>query len=514
MNLKKYIEYLSNRPVLLYAILFIIICLLRIPTLFYHLFDPDEAIFANAGRILLDGGTIYDSYIDHKPPMLYYMFAGMLSIVDDLRFVHFIAMIWMWATSLTIYHLCKHVFSQTAGVIAALCYSLFSSTLILSTSAEVLMNLPIVVGVYFFFKGIKKNTYKHYFFMAGIMIGSASLIKHQAGLAIIPMIIYSMINFKSFRFYGLLILSAGVGVSYIPWVLLAVVQGNLENMIQWGYLLNMSYLDKGPNISWWWEMLRQTVRAVVLAQVLLWVFSIKQIKQFIFNSDDHWKMKSSSPIFFGILWLGISIFSVIMGLRFYKHYFIQLAPPLVFLAASVLWQYIDRWESFSAKRKWVFLIFLIVPAISFMSYYSIKKYTKSSYHQSEVVEKIVDYLTRSTMPEDQFFLWGQYAGISYLSRRYDVSPFAHASLLLGNYDPCKIPDDYDVAVLGKNKYFNQLIEVLKQDPPKVIIDLQPQGFGCWGHFEMSKFPALKQFVDDNYVFDAAPGSAHAYQLKQ
>ncbi len=55
-----------------FAVLLLVVSFTRLPTLFNPIFSPDEAIFANVARAILDDGELYGSIIDHKPPLIFY----------------------------------------------------------------------------------------------------------------------------------------------------------------------------------------------------------------------------------------------------------------------------------------------------------------------------------------------------------------------------------------------------------------------------------------------------------
>ncbi len=74
-NTSKILPVFLKQRALFFVGLFLIVAILRAPSLFSPVLDPDETIFANAARMILDGGVLYHDFIDHKPPLLYYVFA-------------------------------------------------------------------------------------------------------------------------------------------------------------------------------------------------------------------------------------------------------------------------------------------------------------------------------------------------------------------------------------------------------------------------------------------------------
>ena len=506
-------NYLQAPP-LFFVGLFLIVAILRAPSLFSPVLDPDETIFANAARMILDGGVLYHDFIDHKPPLLYYVFAFFMWVIDDLRFIHLVAICWVWLSCVLMYKILDLLYSENCAVLGALLMALFSSNLTLAATSETLMTLPILVAVFLFFGScLGGNSCGLKIFFSGIAIGCASLIKHQGGVAALPIII--LLFFSGQQIWRkLFYFCTGIALSYLPWFIMALYEGNLNEFIRWGYLVNLVYLDGGPDVLWVSGMLKNTFLFVIVTHLLLCIFAAKSIfDNFIEIVHTH-NLNEHSKESFGLMWLLVSVVAVTMGFRFYRHYYIQLTAPLVFLAAPSLLDYLKKGILFKRVNSAIIWFLFLAPAIGMTLFFSWKIASRGYYHQSEAVADMIDYVIDNVAPNERFFLWGNYGNIAYASRRKDVSPFAHVALPLGNYDQGAIPDDYDVAILGQNDDFVGLVNLLKSSPPKIILDFQPSDFRDWGNFKISLFPALNAFIQKNYLVDSYPGGVVAYKLKR
>lgn len=459
-----------------FFLLFVIVLTTRWITLFYPLFDTDEPIFANAGRAILNGFVLYRDFIDHKPPLVYYLYTFFLWIVNDMRFVHAMTLFWVFISAVVFYFLMRCRYEEKIARVGGLLYALFISTISLATTAETLMNLPVLLSLLFFFRNS--------FFLSGLFIGLASLIKPQAIVAFAPMVLVLFLEGGPHRFRALVFIAAGLVAAYLPFVFHQWHLHNFSNFITWVYLENFRYLHLGPKISVWRPLLESILTAVFAGSLVLWWFAVKHIKDYKISQDKR-------TLLFGILWLVVSIGAVSMGLRFYRHYFIQLTPVLVFLAAPLMT------EGLKQKKK-VLLFFTLAPAVGISLFFSLKALLQKYAYQRPSVKAAITLIRQKTKPDDFIFTWGNFAVISYLADRRESSPFAHCSMPLGNLDPCHLPEGFDVSLLSKDPHYKEMLESLEARPPAVIVDLQKENIKCWRPFRLKAFKELDDFVTKQY----------------
>ena len=136
-----------------YVLLLTVSFFTRFPSLFIRVIDADEAVYANTARGILRGLLPYRDLIDQKPPFIYYFYAFFLGIINDLRFLHAITIIIVWLTAIVVYRLVTCCFDKHSGVVAGILYAAFVSTVGYSSNTEIFMNLPLVLGVWFFHLG-------------------------------------------------------------------------------------------------------------------------------------------------------------------------------------------------------------------------------------------------------------------------------------------------------------------------------------------------------------------------
>lgn len=465
-----------------------IIFLTRAPSLFEEIFDTDEGIFAICARALLQGELLYVDIIDHKPPFIYYLYAAGLSIVNDLRWIHLLTTVWIVFTALVLKKLVERWSDAHAGWMAALLYALFVSNIHLASSAEVLMDLPVVLAALFFSSSS--------FFLAGFFVAAASLIKHQAGAILVAWILFVVVNTfrkkNAFPWQSIIMVLVGLLVPYALFSVPFFLQGNFNDAVEWGYLENFFYLNPPIPSHAGQSALKAFVVAIVLSSLYLWVrgiFSLRSIKE-------------NDGVLFGGLWFMISLFAVVAGGRFYTHYFIQLIAPLCFLVAPYLK---DDW------KRWRWRLLIITPALGMFLYNGSRVGTHAYHAWKPEVKELTHFLQEQSNSNDSIFVWGNYSPILTLADRPSGTRFTHATLALGNVDPCHVPEGFAVQKLAHETFYPQMLEDLGTRQPKFIVDTAPANAHCWGRFPLSAFPELQKIIDAHYDFRTIIGHFQVYQ---
>lgn len=485
-----------------YILLLAVSFVTRLPSLFVRVIDADEAVYANAARGILKGSVLYRDVIDQKPPLIYYFYAFFLGIFDDLRFLHAVGIVVVWLTAIVVYRLVARCFDMHSGAVAGILYAAFVSTVGYSSNAEVFMNLPLVLGMWMFFSTFEESRQKagvpprRSFFVlliAGVCLGIASLIKQQAVVAIVPLLLMTIVpqvRRKSGRCLGeLLALIIGAALPFLLVLLYFWNLGIVNEFIYWTYIYNTRYIAPESAML---PVLTKAALVAVLPMLMLWWYSLKRI-------GDLWSEKGADhpAIVFGLLWLAASIYAVALGLRFYTHYFVQLLPPLVFLAAQPIAERFSSLRRMRIPLRLVFLSFLIAPAIAVSVTVGVKGLQGRFDSQRPGPVWAGEFIDSQTKIDDRIFVWGD-ALIGYLADRQISSRFMNAAFVFENRDPCFQADDEDVSKYVRTPEFDMLMSDLKRHLPRLIVDTSPSGIHCWQNYPIDKFMPLANFIKERY----------------
>src|SRR5262245_30751495 len=178
-------------------LLVLLTVLTRLPAVMHPKYIDDEGGYAVVAHELLQGGTLYISALDRKPPLLFWIYTAVLFVADHYNWValHLIAVGWILLTMWGLYALGKELFHRDVGLVAALLYSIYTASVhyhLIAFNGEVMMNLPIVWALYL---ALKQNTLcrSAALVLSGFLLCGAFLIKQPAAIAALPVGMYVLL---------------------------------------------------------------------------------------------------------------------------------------------------------------------------------------------------------------------------------------------------------------------------------------------------------------------------------
>ena len=186
-----------------------------------------------------------------------------------------------------------------------------------------------------------------------------------------------------------------------------------------------------------------------------------------------------------------------LGQRFYTHYFVQLIPPLVFLAAQPIAEAVSNLRGMPVFKRVVFLSFLIIPTVAITITIGVKGLTGSFDSQKPSVVWAGEFLNSQTKPDDRIFVWGD-ALVEYFADRSSSSRFMNGAFVIENRDPCFKAEGVDVSTYVGTREFGMLMSDLRENPPKVIVDMSSSDIHCWQNYPIEKFAPLAELIRDRY----------------
>src|ERR1044072_393258 len=95
------------------VIIIALVLILRLPTLFRSLYNPDEGYYGTIANDMLAGGAVYHTAVDTKPPGMYYIYAAVFRVAgrNNLFAVHLLAIFVVAATALVL----RQIGARVAG---------------------------------------------------------------------------------------------------------------------------------------------------------------------------------------------------------------------------------------------------------------------------------------------------------------------------------------------------------------------------------------------------------------
>lgn len=489
----------------LLALSLILSACFRIPYFQHTFIFIDEAWWANGSRVLVKGGTLYqDVLLDKNPPIFLYCASLFNWLGINMNSIHLGALLLVFGISLLLFCLGSTFFSPTTGGLAAVIYSVASTTFytprIIGMNTETLMVLFSTAAMYFFLEGVVHGRV-FCFFLAGLLSSFATITKPVAVTEIALFSIFLLVNGRH-RIW-----------SRLRWVVL------LADGYLCGILLLVAYLIGAGNLASWWDqailygfryvgfidlstfvgnLIRSTASFGIIyfwLWILIWMSGTKETVK-------------NTAYRIAVCWLLASLVGVILGRRFYANYFIQVLPAMSLVGAVGA---INLWKQIQARRMRILAqVCALALCMSFLWfhsrtiahwYFALVPGTHERVQlwgmcrEDRKIKEIAEYLRSRTEPEDRIFVWGSKAQLYFLADR----PMA---------TPCM---DYDVGDdmppnAADERVRSQTVQALRRTLPRYIIDVQRNA-------RLEKFPHFRQLVLEHYFLEKQLHEAKLYRLR-
>jgi len=101
----------------------------RLPSLLHPWSIDDEAVYSVVANEIVDGGRPYVDAVERKPPLLFWLYAGIFEATGKFNpgGLHAVALGWTLATMAGLYVIGRQLFDRGTGLVAALLYSVYDN---------------------------------------------------------------------------------------------------------------------------------------------------------------------------------------------------------------------------------------------------------------------------------------------------------------------------------------------------------------------------------------------------
>ena len=327
--------------------LFLATLLFRLPTLFNDFYDVDELSAIVQTHEYMAGDVPGKDFQESKLPLYHAIFKAAYTVMPQNGWVmvHVFTILIVYLTALFIYLTGKKIHSFQTGAIASLFYAIFMSSFnrhFMATNGEIVYNLPVAAGFFFFILFIDDNyntCKKFIFFFACIVMGlCASYVKFHGIIFFIFLafmfVIYIPYYKKKFTLkYISLLLSVLIiffAITSMDYFLTRIFAHKLVSEIA-GMLTYSSVQGFNPLIF----IAKYIHRQFMLGfwHFAVWVPAVIFIYRFIKNK---FKFDSLSVSASAILFILAYLMIFGGGSRLYFHYFMAAYPALCVIGAYSL----------------------------------------------------------------------------------------------------------------------------------------------------------------------------------
>jgi 4-amino-4-deoxy-L-arabinose transferase-like glycosyltransferase len=432
----------------------------RIPSFRLPLWNPDEGYLAVQARILAGGGTLYDTVVDRKPPLLPWLYEAAFALCGDgsLRPLKVLAVVAQLATATLLAAVARRRWGDRAGRTAGVLYLLTSIGLnpedAQAATFEVFM-LPFTAAALW-------CADRGRWALAGAAVAGALLTKQTGGAVLLPVL---GLLWRSVPTRGAVLRTAvGLAAPVAAAALLTTPTG----FFFWTVTGSGAYASfTGSELHVLVRALTNTmILAVACAGLVPPVLRVLRIART--GAADLW------------LWLASSAFAVVAGFHFFGHYYLQLIPPVVLLATAALQ---------ILPRDWLHTTVLTTAcACALFLAWGLLAPRPELVH----AQRLAAAVQSRTTPADRVLIWGMHPETYLFADRAPASRFLTAGLLTnysGGRDGPQVGEKY--AVAGAWSRFRR---EMAERPPELIVD-DSRG----RPFAPDRVPTLRRLLAGHYT---------------
>ncbi|PYJ15009.1 MAG: hypothetical protein DME94_07610 [Verrucomicrobia bacterium] len=475
------------------VVIIALVAILRSPTLLPSMSLTDEDYYSTIASDILDGGKVYHTAVDTKPPGMYYIFAGVFRVAgrNNLLAVHLLAIFVVAATALVVRRIGARVADEWAGAWSGIGYAVFVHAYLpqdtLAANTEIFASLLLSLSILAFLQGEKEARWR-WMFLSGTLVGAATLIRQPSAVNVGVMLVYLV--------YAWLI----PGTQSLRSVARAA------SGIVAGVVVPIGYVESETTIPYVLKHLVTIHLSVLLSWGLLWYFGIRQVIVSL-KSLRHTTTGSTTAALL-VLWLGVTYLTIFIGWRFPGHYHLTVLPPLSILAGQAFSRFVAQQRS-SPQAHWRSLRVGIIGAadvpilVFFIMAFGLRKPTLDH-------RPIVQAIIERTGPTDRIFVWGSRPRLYSFSGRRLATRFVSCTHLVGAYAkrPREVKDRGESVIPGSWEMFRSDWQL---HPPVLIIDtstMDPESE--WVAHPMTRYPALRAYLP-GYRKEAVINGATIYR---
>lgn len=456
------------------AAIVVAVVVLRAPSHAHQLFDPDEAAIATQAMAVEQGGTLYVDAIDRKPPLAPFVYAGVFRLAGsrDLRPVHVMSSVLLAAAALLAAAETRRLHGTAAALTTGLLFvagaTAFSPRDAQAANFSHLALLPGTAAIVWSRRDSSRAAVG-----GGVALGLATLTRQTWAIGVVPA------AFASWRAGGRSTARAGFNVLAATATVLAVgIIVPLSGFFRWTFSGNGSLLTGVDDLPGRVSSGAGSLVTFVGGHVALVVLCVAEAR--LTRKEGQWRRDADLW-----LWLACGGVAVVVGFRFFGHYWMQALPPAALLAGAA----VGHLRPVTVRR------LAVVTGVTALLCFALAWFPQRVNPQPDPGPLVAEIRAR-TMPSDRVAVWGNFPELYWLSGRLPAGGFVSTDFLVGKLaGQVSGPESLDRATPGA---LDDYLAALRADPPPLILDTSTAGLRGWGDYPMSTLPELNDFVRAHY----------------
>jgi len=438
--------------------------------------NSDEATIGTIARVMRHGGTLYRDVVDRKPPGAFLFFRviepifGTWTLTAGRWTVLAATVAAMWILALEANRRWPSVSTLAVALMGVAAFSLLPAEDSRAVGFELLATLPAVGA---FVLGARRRT-----MLAGACLGVAALFKQPMLLGALPLAVQCLTDpvptttSAATTTTRRLLRLAGAGVATAATVVVGLAPFGFGDALTWFTGSGDNYLS-GTDLS--------TVVIVGLEQI----GSVLGLTMglVLLSAIAWWRRRIPLDL---AVWIVASLLATAIGLRFILHYFNQLLPALVLLAAPAL-----TGRSAFRTRLPRFALVWFGGALAFSMWTLL---APNLFHDLPEVDRVAAAIDARTAPDDRIFVWGQAPEIYWVSQRDPATRYPHIGFITGVTPKRPGVDPY---LLAQREAAENLLADLRRNHPALIVDAAIAAVRGGDRYPLATSP-IAEFVASGY----------------
>lgn len=531
----------SGKRAAFLLLLFAITALLRLPTLFNDFYDVDELAAIVQTWEYMAGDVPGVDFAESKLPLYHAVFKLSYHLWPEKGWVvvHAFTILIVFFTAYFIYLAGKELRGFSAGALASLFYAVFISSFnrhFMATNGEIVYNLPLAGGLYFFILFLKTAGPRRYLHLALVLAMSitAARVKFHGLVLVIFAVFFLALYVPYYR--------EKIGRKYL--LAAGVCAVALPAAVIFDYAVTRLFapaLLAGLGGKLYYALVQGTNPLVFTAKfihrqglLVLWHFAawVPAAAYIIAWARGKFRGKpldeSAAALFFIVTWL--MVFAG--GSRLYHHYFMAAYPALSLVAALAVEDNRGRMAGVVRRR---LAVCIIIPGLVFLAWNTkdavIRNlYPSAFYNEGKIVywgraalaghfkdyllpensyRGAAEYIARVTRPGERIFVWGDGPYLYYFAkRRMGIEHLWPKTGVIRIHELYRLGDGEARASAERQEL--HYVRVMERKRPVLFIDTSENGLTG---FTFPVTPLVKAYVDVNYEYLATVDKMKIYARK-
>jgi 4-amino-4-deoxy-L-arabinose transferase-like glycosyltransferase len=459
----------TNIPV--YIGLFFVLLIVRLPSVFFSVFDWDESTMILIGQHIINGNMPYIDAWDMKPPLVFYIYALFIFLFGKSLFaIRLGGFLCIYCAALFVYKTGNAIHNRNAGILSALFLVVFVSLghSGLSTMPEHILIVPISFIIYLL---VTQEITKKLAFVIGIILGMAILIKTNIlfeSIAVCIVVLSGCLNTsvtRTDRMKQCIVIIIGISIPLFLMVYYYVLHNAFNIFLKTNIATISAYIGFNETLLInKIDMFYLNIKKSIAINLFLWITFIAGMLYFVFYQ----KRKDKFILILMLIFLAQIISMFITGQSFGYHYLITSIPLMCLMSGLALSWWLK--ENKERKKIYSFTIVFIVAGLLFALPRHIMKFDREIVsrivHKKPLVDDSCYRISRLLNDED---VRGQYIYmvnschiVNWLTESRYPTKYIHPSNLLEREYMLKIVDGPHAT---KEK---ELLDILSKNPVFIV----------------------------------------------